>query len=443
MGSEMSPPVRSIKGLFRSALEILAGRASVATASVIFLAYFAREMPKEMFGLMALHAALAAASAVVLNLGLNYALVKIAAPAFARGRDAAAVNEIIGPASVIRLTATILFVIAFLILALSFPPQITDMNLWLVIPCIAGHLLVKNAQHMLTPVFHARQQYLHASFLDSTSALAEKIGAFSFYALYGFDYFFAGFMLGQLVVTGVCFVLLLPVLRQGTPRLWNWSAASPWKYRTQYVRVLSRDGFQQLDRLLVGAIFPLAELGYYHLARQIAATLKVLIRAMADPLMVRLAHALTVDQIKRDRRRYLLIGIALPLTMAALSPEIIVAVGGESFAPATTLLSMLALSYLFYAPSEFHLAVLNIRGRQDLPVRFEIIAALTGITITLLMASTVGLEGVPLGQFTAFFLMWIGGRVLTNNIVISAASYLPAAGLVAGNIVSADGGTAS
>jgi O-antigen/teichoic acid export membrane protein len=425
----MKSSVGGIKGLFRSALEVLAGRAAVAIASLLFLAYFAREMPKELFGLMALHAALAAASAVILNLGLHYAVIKKAAPAFARDRCADAVNEIIGPASVIRLAATIVFVTLFLVLAVSYPPGIAGVNMWLAIPCIAIHLLFKNCQHILTPVFHARQQYLQSSFMDSASALAEKVGAFSLYSMLGFDYFFAGFMLGQSVVTVASFCMLFPVLRQGKPGLWNWRAARPWSYRVQYIRVLSRDGFQQLDRLLVGAIFPLAELGYYHLARQLAATLKVLIRAMADPLTVRLAYALTSAQLYRDRYRYLLIGVALPLAMAASSPAIIVTVGGESFAPATMLLSLMALSYLFYAPSEYHLAVLNIRGHQNMPVKFEIFAALTGIIVTLVMANAVGLEGVPFGQFTAFCLMWLGGRTLAKNILTDTPAHRPSAGL--------------
>ena len=45
------------KSLLRSSLEIIVSRASVAVISLLFLAYFARELPKPVLGLIGVHAA--------------------------------------------------------------------------------------------------------------------------------------------------------------------------------------------------------------------------------------------------------------------------------------------------------------------------------------------------------------------------------------------------
>lgn len=317
-----------------------------------------------------------------------------------------------------RFVATLLLVSSFLVVATRILPDVEGLNIGVVLPFIAGHLVAKNLHHILTSILQARQQYFTASFMDSLAAMSEKIGAFCLYLLFGTEYFFVGFMTGQAVVTLICLLMQIPILTQGSLRRFSWSAANPARYRAQYTRVLARDGFQQLDRLLVGALFSLGELAFYHLARQIAVTLKVLVRAFVDPFTVRLANSLSVQEIVRDRRRILLLSAALPVAMALLSPYLIVAVGGDSFSVEAPLLALLSLSYLFYGASEFNLAVLNIRGRGKLRASHELATAAIGIATTYTMASLLGIMGVPAGQFTAFFLLWLNSRGQAGEMLL-------------------------
>lgn len=411
------------KSLLRSSLEIIVSRASVAVISLLFLAYFARELPKPVLGLIGVHAAVAVLTKVLLDLGLHFQVLREATPLFDQDRTADAVQQVVGPAILIRVFATVGFVLLLLLLGYLFiddlQAAVPEINLHLALPFACAHILLKNCQYILTPVFFARQRYWLDSLLDSGSATSEKLFAFLLYITYGPDYLFAGMMVGVLITLLLAAWFLKDVLIHVRFQSLSFSATVKRLKACfpSYQRVLYRRGFRQLDRIVIAAMLPLAQMANYHIARQGAQVLSQLAKFLTGPLSVRLAANLDAESYTQDRRLYYAIMIGLPILTACLSPWLMRLIGGDDYADAWDIMAILSIALIFNGLAEYQLSVIVVKGGADEPLYWERIAGLAGLATTVAMIYWIGQSGAPLGQLVNFLLLYLTGRSVVRRIL--------------------------
>lgn len=411
------------KSLLRATAEIIVSRLSVAVVSLLFLAYFARELPKPVIGLIGVHAAIVMLVKVLLDFGLHYQVIRDATPLIDQGRSEEAVQRVIGPATLIRMAATIGLVTILLLLGYAFLEELQvaapGINISMVLPFACAHILLKNFQYILTPVFSAKQQFWLDSLLDSGSATSEKLFAFLFYMALGTDYLFAGIM------TGVLFTFALAAwsLRRelALTRFNSLSVAGTLdRIRDNlptYQRVLYRRGFRQLDRIVIAAMLPLSQMANYQIGRQGAQVFSQLARILGGPLSVRLAAGLDDQSYRRDRRLYYALMIVLPLITACLSPWIVTLIGGEAYADAWPIMAILSIAFIFNGLAEYQLSVIAVKGGSNAPFKWDRIAGVAGLATTVIMIYWIGQTGAPMGQLVNFVMLYLFGRSVVRRIM--------------------------
>ena len=284
-----------------------------------------------------------------------------------------AVQQVVGPATLIRMFATAGLVLFLLLLGYLFiddlQTAVPEINLYLALPFACAHILIKNFQYILTPVFFARQRYWLDSLLDSGSATSEKLFAFLLYIAYGTDYLFAGMMFGVLLTFVLAAWFLKDVLIHVRLRCLSFGAVVRRLKACfpNYQRVLYRRGFKQLDRIVIAAMLPLAQMANYHIARQGAQVLGHLAKFLTGPLSVRLAANLDAESYTRDRRLFYTTMIVLPILTACLSPWLIRLIGGDAYADAWDIMAILAIAFIFNGLAEYQLSVIVVKGGTDEP----------------------------------------------------------------------------
>lgn len=411
------------KSLIHASLEIIAGRIFVAVISLLFIAFFARELPKPILGLIGVHAAVAALSKVLLDLGMHFQVVKEATPLIDGNRLSEAVDRIIQPAVTIRFVAASGFSVLLLAAGYLFIDELQSaapqIDMRLALPFACGHILLKNYQYILTPVFFANQRYWQDSLIDSGSATSEKVFAFLFYIAFGTDYLFAGVMTGVAITLLLALWLLRDVFACFRPRRVPVSEAVAWLKTCfpNYQRVLYRRGFRQLDRVVIASMLPLAQMANYHIARQGAQVLGQLARILSGPVSVRLAADLDSASRDRDRKLYYAIFILLPLVMASVSPWFVALIGGAAYADAWPIMAILCIAFMFNGLSEYQLSVIAVRGGPDTPIAWERIAGIVGLATTIAMTWWLGQAGAPMGQLLNFLLLYLLGRSVVRQIL--------------------------
>ncbi|MFC1681207.1 lipopolysaccharide biosynthesis protein [Pseudomonadota bacterium] len=411
------------KSLIHASLEIIAGRVFVAVISLLFIAYFARELPKPILGLIGVHAAVAALSKILLDLGMHFQVVREATPLIDDNRLTDAVDKVIRPAVTIRVIAATAFSVLLFALGYLFiddlQAAIPGMDMYLALPFACAHILLKNYLYILTPVFFASQRYWQDSLIDSGSATCEKIFAFLFYIAFGIDYFFAGVLVGVAITLLLALWLLRDVAIHFRPRRLPVSEIMQWLRICfpNYQRVLYRSGFRQLDRVVIAAMLPLSQMANYHIARQGAQVLGQLARVLSGPVSVRLAADLDADTRDRDRRLYYTTFIVLPLLMAALSPWLVTLIGGEKYADAWVIMAVLNVAFIFNGLAQYQLSVIAVKGDSHTPIGWERFAGVVGLVTTIAMTWWIGQSGAPLGQLVNFMLLYFLGRSVVRQIL--------------------------
>jgi O-antigen/teichoic acid export membrane protein len=184
-----------------------------------------------------------------------------------------------------------------------------------------------------------------------------------------------------------------------------------------YQRVLYRRGFKHLDRIVIAAMLPLAQMANYHIARQGAQVLGHLAKFLTGPLSVRLAANLDAESYTRDRRLFYAAMIVLPLLTACLSPWLIRLIGGDGYADAWDIMAILAIAFIFNGLAEYQLSVIVVKGGADEPLHWERIAGLAGLATTVVMIYWIGQIGAPLGQLVNFLLLYLTGRSVVRRIL--------------------------
>ncbi len=418
-----SAPVRAPrKSLLRSAFEMIAGRLSVSVLSLVFLAYFARVLPKPVLGIIGVHAALVMLIKILGDLGLHFQVIREATPLLDAGQDDEALNDVMAPATLIRVSAAVAMTATLAGLGYGFLDVLQQaapgIDMRMVVPFACGHALLKTVQYILTPIFFAQGRFALDSILDSGAAAVEKLFAFAFLVTGGADYYFAGLMVGEVLILLLAAWFLRDVLCRFRPRHLSFTDACLRlrSYFPHYQRVFFRRGMRQIDRLVIAMMLPMAQMANYHIARQSAQQLKFVVRVFADPLTVRLAADPDLEHHQRDRRIYYAAVIVVPMLMALLSPWLIQVIGGSEYADAWVLMAVLSISYIFYGLSEYQLAVIAMLGGDE-PVWRDALAGMVGLAATVGMITWIGEAGAPSGQLVNFLLLYLSGRLATQRLL--------------------------
>lgn len=418
-----SPAHSERKSLLRSAMEMILGRASIALLSLLFLGYFARVLPKPVLGLIGVQAAVVMLVKILADLGLHFQVIREATPLLEDGREDEAIDHVIAPATLVRVVAAL--VLTAILAAVGYglldvlQKAVPGIDMRIALPFACAHALIKTVQYILTPVFFAQDRFWLDSVLDSGGAATEKLFALLFFLAGGADYFFAGLMVGQFVMLLLAVWFLRDMIAQFRPR--HLSVGDAYTrlraYFPHYQRIFYRRGLRQVDRLVIAAVLPMAQMANYHVARQGAQQLKYVVRVLADPLTARLAADPDMEHHRRDRRIYHAVVILVPLLVALLSPWLIRVIGGPAYADSWGIMAVLAVSFVFYGLSEYQLAVVTMLGGGDEPVWGEALAGIVGIAATVGMILWVGETGAPSGQVVNFVLLYLGGRLATRRLL--------------------------
>lgn len=413
------------QGLTKPAMRVLLGRGSAAVLTLIFLAYIARQLPKTAVALIALHATFVMLAKVLSELGLRYCVLREATPLVLEGKIQQAVKNIIGPCTWFRLSIALAISLLHLMIGLYCVDLLENvfpnLNLVLIWPCLSAHLFMKSAQTIITPLFFVVERFGTDAFLDSFTALLEKVFALLAYHLLGVSFFFVGFALGPIIALGIAIWRLGDVLRYFSYQQYSISRGIQLtkQYWSHFMRQFFRQGMRQFDRILIIAMLPTEQLANFHVARTGASYLKHIIRAFADPITLRFSESPNPLLRKKLIRSYYLTTISLPLLTAFAGPGIMWLLGGDAYMDSWFVLVVLSISYVFYALSELQLAIITIFGKGDETPMRDVLAGIAGVLATFILIYNFQEYGMPWGQLIAFALYWLGGIRITREVMQS------------------------
>ena len=93
-------------------------------------------------------------------------------------------------------------------------------------------------------------------------------------------------------------------------------------------------------------------------------------------------------------------------------------IGGDRYADAWMIMSLLAIGFLFNGLAEYQLSVIVSLSKHKIPVHWEAISGVVGICTTILMIHLLGELGAPLGQLANYILLYLIGRTVVHHILV-------------------------
>lgn len=411
-----------MNSLVKQSLRIILGRASVSAVGLLFTVYFAYELPKNLFALIALYSTAASFTQVMIDLGLSAKIVR-EAPSLLKDKSnyVDAVRRVIMPSVVLRLIAagvTCLLMILFLqlmkgLLSAEFP----TLKVEYIILLAPISMFFENGSTTLASVFQVQRRFGLDSFLNSGASFLEMFFAMIFYINFGMDQYFSGILTGQAAIFFLRMYLLRDVLRLFRMHELTISAAQGifreyWPY---YLRRFFRFGLLQGEQLLVVILLPLAQLADFNLAKRLSKYIKFYSDAFSNPLTIKLARTQDLETRKKYVRTFLLFTIPLPIILGLLSPWIMSLAGGSKYADSWPILAVLYASYIFYGYSNLQMAVVTIFGKGTEVLSRDAIGSIVGFVSTLVLILIFGQYGLAWGQLIAYFTLFIAGYHISKK----------------------------
>lgn len=178
----------------------------------------------------------------------------------------------------------------------------------------------------------------------------------------------------------------------------------------------------RIQALMIGRLFDAGTLGYYTLAQSASGTPTNLIGAVLGrvglPVFSELAHdkARLREALNRTLNVSLFLFVPCMLGIAVAAGPLIDLVYGARWAPATTMLSLLALAGTLWPFHVLNLAALNAQGRSDRFFYLEVLKNVIIVVATLIAApfGAVAVAGAMLaaGLCSAFINTWYSHKML-------------------------------
>lgn len=421
-----------MNSLVKKSVRILLGRGIVSLFTLMVTVFFAYELPKSIFALIALYDLVVSLSKVVTDLGLHYLIIREVPPLYHSGGRQSAIEDFVFPASMIRILVSGVISVVFWLMIVWYLPELQgafpDLDIFYISCITAVHLMIENLHNIAIPVFAVKKLFGTNSVLESSTTFLEGIFGLTFYLLFGINQYFAGLLLGQLLI----FIIRMFYLKDDFA-LRNFKKMSVIKIKTMlseyfpfYLRKFFRIGFVQGEQVIITALLPLEQIANYKLAKRSSNFLRQYIHAFSDPLLIKLSESRDLEVRRKYVRTFLHFTIPVPVVLALASPWIMAGVGGEKYAGSWPILAVMYFSYVFASVSALQLNVITIFGKKtDLLLR-DAIGGTLGLICTYLLVLIFREDGIAWGQ-------------LISNLILSVLAYrLSRKYLVAGTEAKSD-----
>lgn len=235
--------------------------------------------------------------------------------------------------------------------------------------------------------------------------------------------------------------ILLWVLSNWHPRLvYSWSS---FRELFGFGSKLALSGiidtlYNNIYLIIIGKIFKASDLGYYTRASQFAqfpsSNLTGIIGRVTYPVLCTIQH--DDDRLRIVYRRFLRLSafIVFPLMigLAAIAKPLILILLKEKWMFASTLLSIICFSMMWYPIHAINLNLLQVKGRSDLFLKLEIIKKMIGVAI-LCTTVPLGLIAMCYGSIASSILCLVvnthyTGKLIQVGFLIQMRDLLPSLG---------------
>lgn len=407
--------------LVKKSFRILTGRGVVAVFSILFTVYFAYELPKTIFALIALYDTVVSLSKILTDLGLHYKIIREVPPIFKTERRTEAITKIIMPCTWLRAGASLVVALLYpLIILVFYDPlqqEFPELNLIYIGLLTTGHLFIENLQTITTPLFFVKQRFGANAMLEAATTLVEKIIALALYLAGGINQYFLGLLLGQAFIFLLRMVYLKDIFLG-----YAWFAFSYNEVRNMlvvyfpfYLRKFFRMGFVQSEQILIAALLPLEQVANFKLAKQASSFLKTYIAAFYDPLSIQLSKTLDLSKREKHKRTYFLFTIPLPVLLTLLSPWIMQLVGGPKYADSWFILSIMYFSYIIACFSGYYFTVITIFGKPTEALYRDAAAGVVGFAATFILILLFSEYGIAWGQVVSYTVLAFTGYQIAKR----------------------------
>lgn len=415
-----------MSSLVQKSFRILFGRGIVAVFSLLFTVYFAYELPKSIFALIALYDTIVSLSKILTDLGLHYKIIREVPALFKTERRVESITQIIMPCTWLRVGASVLVAGLYpLIILLFFQPltrAFPDLNMGYIAFLTTIHLFIENLQSVTTPIFFIKQRFGTHSTLEAATTLVEKIFALIFYLLWDINQYFLGILLGQTLILALRIFFIKDIFSGYAWFNYRWIEIKGMlkEYFPFYLRKFFRMGFVQSEHLLIAAMLPLDQLANFKLAKQASSFLKTYIAAFYDPLSIKLAQTRDLALRRSFKRTYFLFTLPLPILLTFLSPWIMQWVGGAKYADSWFILAIMYFSYIAACFSGYYFTVISIFGKPTEALFRDALAGLVGFATTFILILFFREYGVAWGQVVSYLVLSLSGYRIARRYSESA-----------------------
>jgi O-antigen/teichoic acid export membrane protein len=418
--------------LVKKSFRILLGRGVVSALSLLFTMFFAYELPKSIFALIALYDTAVSLSKVFTDLGLHFKVIREATILYYSEERTKAIKTIIQPCSLMRLIVSAFVALVFGGLLFIFKDGLQesfpDLNIAYIIVIASCHLFLENIQVILTPVYAVVQRFGTNSFLESLTLLLESVFAVALYLYFGINQYFLGILCGQLITFGLRYYFVREIFS-------NWSKVRLSRsymfsvlkeYFPFYLRKFFRVGINNGEHLIIVALLPLEQLANFKLAKKGSSFLKQYISAFTDPLIIRLAKSRDLAHRRKYAGTFLWFTIPVPIILALLSPWIMPLLGGKKYADSWFILGVLYFSYVFHSLAALQLSVISVFGKPTEFLLRDAIGGVIGLIATLVFVLLMQENGIAWGQLVSAAVLYIAGYRIAQKYIYAASPVLPA-----------------
>ncbi len=416
-----------MSGLVKKSFRILLGRGAVSGLSLLFTMFFAYELPKSIFALIALYDTAVSLSKVLTDLGLHFKVIRDATGLYYSDDRKKALSTVIQPCCLLRLIVSAAVALLFggilLVFKDSLQESFPDLNIGYIILLATCHLFIENVQVILTPVYAVVQRFGTNSFLESLTLLLESVFAVALYLYFGINQYFLGILCGQLVTFGFRYYFVREFFSdwKGVRLNRTYVVSVLKEYFPFYLRKFFRVGINNAEHLIIVALLPLEQLANFKLAKKGSTFLKQYIAAFTDPLIIRFAKSGDVSHRRKYARTFLWFTIPVPILLALLSPWIMPVLGGEKYADSWMILGVLYFSYVFHSLAALQLSVISVFGKPTEFLMRDAIGGVMGLVATVVFILLLQENGIAWGQLVSAVVLYIAGYRIAKKYIYTAS----------------------
>ncbi|TFT57581.1 lipopolysaccharide biosynthesis protein [Proteus mirabilis] len=402
-----------IKSLKWSAIERLATQ----LVQLVVMLILAKMLGPEAFGLMGILAIFIAISQVLVDSGLNSAIIRKTNRKEIDFSTAFIFNILIS-----LICYIILFSIAPFIAVYFHQPELTNLTRILsLIIIINSFSMIQKTKLTITLDF--KTQAIASLLSAIISGLTALIAAYLNYGVWS--------LVLQSIIFSLFSVLFLNIL-------------SPWKPSLKFSLYSFRDLFsfgskimisglidcvyQNIYQVIIGKKFTTIDVGYFTQANQLVRTPSITITSIIQRVTYPILSSIQ-DNEKSLNENYILTlrlsaAIVFPLLcgLGAIADPIIPLFLGNEWLPSATLVSILTMGLLLYPIHAINLNFLQVKGRSDLYLKLEIIKKII-TTLILIVSIPYGIKaicfGIMIQSYIALFINTYYSGKLGNLSTIS------------------------